>query len=131
MADQPYTNPKPLPATAAAMRQVEEILTKAGYDPADIYYRVDHDPLLLRMPTRMPRDEAHQHLTRYAAALIAAGLGVATCGRGEHTERLIVAGDQATADQHAPHIQADLRPLVAPLAAPQRENKGPEGAQHG
>ncbi|MFC6080985.1 hypothetical protein [Sphaerisporangium aureirubrum] len=119
--DEPFPRPAPNPAVSAAIDQVLEILTAAGHDPegAGLCYRADHEPLLLKMIYKMPSDKAHDHLTHYAAALTAAGLGVATIGRDGQIERLIVAADQTTADQHVPSVMAylDGQPILGRTTA--------------
>jgi hypothetical protein len=49
-----------------------------------------------------------QHLTRYMATLTTAGFGVATWGRGDQPEVLIIADTQENADRMAPGIGSYL-----------------------
>lgn len=56
------------------------------------------------MPRDVVRTAISQHLTRWQAALIEAGYGVAPWTRGELLCALIVAADQASADAQAPDV---------------------------
>lgn len=61
-----------------------------------------------KMPAQAVRARITDRLARYATALTAAGYGVATWGRGDQPEALIVAMDQAGVDRQAPDVRAYL-----------------------
>lgn len=108
----------PVPSRDELRRQVCGALREAGYPragQADFGWQhhraVDHGAHMLitctvsemwqTMPGQAVRTAVAQHLIRWADTLAAAGLGVVAWGRSDQTEVLIVASDQATANEEA------------------------------
>lgn len=117
--------PALVPAERDLRRQVELALSKAGHAAAEdaafgfrlvrslnsgahLLVMCEPDDMWQKMPGQAVRTSIARHIDDYAATLTEAGYGVATWGRDEQPEVLIVAANQESADRQAPDIRAYL-----------------------
>lgn len=123
--------PAQTPSRGDLARQAEVALTAAEHPREgedDFGWRrhrpVDSGPHLLitcavsemwqAMPGQAVRTAISQRLARWADTLTEAGLGVVPWGRGDQHEALIVAADQATAEEQAAIVGPRLAELNPP-----------------
>ncbi|WP_068924965.1 hypothetical protein [Planobispora rosea] len=114
------------PAPQTLEGQIQDVLAAAGHEPASedadfgfllrppldgaahVLVLCEPNEWWRQMPVQTVSAGISQHLTRYAATLTEAGLGITPWGRRGQTEVLIVAATQESADEQAPAIQAYL-----------------------